>query len=174
MIKSPGLDAKLLVSREASLESVIAAMTDAGQRIILVCDRYRVLEGVVTDYDIRVSILNHVDMATPASEFMNRTPVTVMSSLGEHDIFDVMERTGCQVIPVLDPVNRVIGLRRMEEFAHFVDCVANDRQPLETGEDGRAVLEIILAAYESAGTGRKVALPFKAAPKQPIDLWKKG
>ena len=40
-------------------------------------------------------------------------------------------------------------------------------QPLVTGEDGRAVLEVIFAAYESAGTGRKVALPFKSDAKRP-------
>ena len=60
-----------------------------------------------------------------------------------------------------------------QEFAHFVDCVANDKQPLETGEDGRAVLEIILAAYQSAGTGRKVELPFREMERRPIEVWKK-
>jgi predicted dehydrogenase len=59
-----------------------------------------------------------------------------------------------------------------QEFAHFIDCVAHDRQPLVTGEDGRAVLEIILAAYASAGTGQKVALPFKTEAKRPIELWR--
>jgi len=61
-----------------------------------------------------------------------------------------------------------------QEFAHFVDCVANDREPLETGEDGRAVLEIILAAYQSAGEGRKIALPSSKRPKgPPISLWRR-
>jgi predicted dehydrogenase len=59
-----------------------------------------------------------------------------------------------------------------QEFAHFVDCVANDKPPLETGEDGRAVLEIILAAYASAGTGKRVELPFETKAKRPIELWK--
>jgi predicted dehydrogenase len=59
-----------------------------------------------------------------------------------------------------------------QEFAHFVDCVKNDRQPLETGEDGRAVLEAIFAAYQSAGTGRKVALPLESDAAKPYDLWK--
>jgi predicted dehydrogenase len=59
-----------------------------------------------------------------------------------------------------------------QEFAHFIDCVANDKQPLVTGEDGRAVLEIILAAYASAGSGKKVTLPFQTTAKRPIDLWK--
>ncbi|MCE9555585.1 MAG: Gfo/Idh/MocA family oxidoreductase [Planctomycetes bacterium] len=60
-----------------------------------------------------------------------------------------------------------------QEMAHFVDCVQHDRRPLVTGEDGRAVLEAIFAAYESAGTGRKVTLPFKSDAKRPIDLWRK-
>ncbi|MCJ8165656.1 Gfo/Idh/MocA family oxidoreductase [Pontibacter sp. E15-1] len=60
-----------------------------------------------------------------------------------------------------------------QEFEHFVDCVKNDTQPLVTGEDGKAVLEVIFAAYESAGTGKKIALPFKTDAEKPIRLWKK-
>ena len=59
-----------------------------------------------------------------------------------------------------------------QEFEHFVDCVKNDKQPLVTGEDGKAVLEVIFAAYESAATGRKVALPFKTNVDKPYKLWK--
>lgn len=59
-----------------------------------------------------------------------------------------------------------------QEFAHFVDCVADDKQPLETGEDGRAVLEILLAAYASAGSGKRIELPFQSHVPRPIDLWK--
>ncbi|MFN7116965.1 MAG: Gfo/Idh/MocA family protein [Saprospiraceae bacterium] len=60
-----------------------------------------------------------------------------------------------------------------QEFAHFTDCIKNDKQPLVTGEDGRAVLEVIFAAYESAGTGRKVELPFKTDVDKPYKLWKR-
>ncbi len=57
------------------------------------------------------------------------------------------------------------------EMAHFVDCVQNDKKPLVSGEDGRAVLEVIFAAYESAREGRKVAMPFASKARKPIDLW---
>jgi len=60
-----------------------------------------------------------------------------------------------------------------QEFQHFVDCVKNDKQPLVTGEDGKAVLEVIFAAYESAGTGKKVYLPFHTEVDKPYKLWKK-
>jgi myo-inositol 2-dehydrogenase/D-chiro-inositol 1-dehydrogenase len=59
-----------------------------------------------------------------------------------------------------------------QEFAHFVACVRDDRAPMETGEDGRAVLEILLAAYASAGRGQRVSLPFAADVARPIDLWR--
>lgn len=58
------------------------------------------------------------------------------------------------------------------EFAHFVDCIEHDRQPLVTGDDGRVVLETIFAAYESARTGRKVEMPFHTHAQKPIDLWR--
>ena len=57
------------------------------------------------------------------------------------------------------------------ELQHFITCVREDRQPLVTGEDGRAVLEIIYAAYASARTGAKIPLPFHPKVKKPIDLW---
>lgn len=60
-----------------------------------------------------------------------------------------------------------------QELEHFVDCVRHDQQPLVTGEDGRAVLEAIFAAYASAGTGRKVMLPFTTDVDKPYKLWKK-
>ncbi len=67
-----------------------------------------------------------------------------------------------------------------QEMAHFVDCVADDLEPLETGEDGRAVLEINFAAYHPAATGRKVKLPRGprlpawARAAKPYDLWRGG
>ena len=57
------------------------------------------------------------------------------------------------------------------ELKHFIECVQQDKQPLVTGEDGRAVLEIIYAAYASAREGKKIMLPFTPVVKKPIDLW---
>jgi predicted dehydrogenase len=62
-----------------------------------------------------------------------------------------------------------------QELRHFIECVREDKTPLVTGEDGRVVLEIIYAAYESAGLGRKVRPDRGRYARQhvtkPIDLW---
>lgn len=57
------------------------------------------------------------------------------------------------------------------ELRHFIACVRDGRAPLTTGEDGRAVLEMLNAAYHSARIGRKVPLPFRPSVSKPIDLW---
>jgi predicted dehydrogenase len=62
----------------------------------------------------------------------------------------------------------------VQEMAHFVDCVKHDKQPLVTGDDAKVVLEVLFAAYRSAGTGQKVSLPFKTTATKPIDLWESG
>jgi len=59
----------------------------------------------------------------------------------------------------------------VQEMAHFVACVREGEQPTLSGEDGRAVLEIICAAYESARSGQRVSLPFRTDARKPVDLW---
>lgn len=54
------------------------------------------------------------------------------------------------------------------EMRHFIQCVLDDQTPRETGDDGRATLEIIYAAYESAGTGRRITWPYQ--PKRPNEV----
>jgi predicted dehydrogenase len=62
-----------------------------------------------------------------------------------------------------------------QELSHFARCVRGKEQPITTGEDGRAVLEVLLAGYASAGEGRKVALPFRPKNvRRPADLWLAG
>ncbi len=59
-----------------------------------------------------------------------------------------------------------------QEMQHFVRCVRGKEQPVETGEDGREVLKILYAAYESAGTGRRIDWPYQPrSVGKPIDLW---
>ena len=60
------------------------------------------------------------------------------------------------------------------EMEHFIDCIRNGKPPSEGAGDGKKVLEIMLAAYQSASTGRSVPLPFQPGDAEaPVDLWKK-
>ena len=62
-----------------------------------------------------------------------------------------------------------------QEMQHFIDAVLGKVELMETGEDGREVLKIMYAAYQSAGEGRKIEFPYDPPQvAKPIDLWKKS
>ena len=49
--------------------------------------------------------------------------------------------------------------RHQSAYAYFVRCIQTGTRPFISGEEGRKSLAVILAAYESARTGRWVNLP---------------
>ncbi len=59
----------------------------------------------------------------------------------------------------LDP-NRLKGFAAQVE--DFADAIREDRDPVVTGRDGRAAVEMVEAADRSAATGQAVALPLDA------------
>jgi predicted dehydrogenase len=64
----------------------------------------------------------------------------------------------------------------LQEIQHFVDCLRTGSEPLETGADGRVALEVVYAAYISAGRGERVHLPLQLSDEEaataPYLLWK--
>ena len=52
----------------------------------------------------------------------------------------------------------------LNEMRHFCKCIIEDKEPIVTGRDGRAVVEIVNAAYLSSREGRKIKLPLKKSP----------
>jgi predicted dehydrogenase len=58
-----------------------------------------------------------------------------------------------------------------QEMQDFLTCIREGGTPVESARDGLAVLEIMLAAYHSAGTGKRVELPFRPDIASPVDLW---
>ena len=90
--------------------------------------------------------LGHIAMGRSAEE-----PLVMHLRDGDGSLKTVPE------IPATSPLG--------DPFTHFVRCIQNGVAPLVTGEDGRASLEVALAAYESAETGRLVSLRPKAKVK---------
>ncbi|MCX7944224.1 MAG: Gfo/Idh/MocA family oxidoreductase [Deltaproteobacteria bacterium] len=60
-----------------------------------------------------------------------------------------------------------------QEMQHFIDCILHNKEPMESAKDGKVVLEIMIAAYLSAATGKKIEFPLKVPYKYkyPVDLW---
>jgi len=61
-----------------------------------------------------------------------------------------------------------------QEVEHFINVVEGREELRSSGKDGRRVLEIICAAYESARLGRQVDLPFESDREKASDHWLEG
>lgn len=57
--------------------------------------------------------------------------------------------------------SNVYGIGHYEYYIDVISSIENNKAPLTDGRSGRKVLELILAIYEAAGTGKKVFLPLK-------------
>ncbi|HTH15875.1 MAG TPA: nucleotidyltransferase family protein [Magnetospirillum sp.] len=107
---------------DTSLMKAIEFLTQqALHKILLITDDdYRLL-GIITDYDIRRAILNHVSLDLPVSAVMNPAPMTMAQTCSDAEIMGHMERIGCTQMPVVDTQGRVVDVRFIDEFLHFGD-----------------------------------------------------
>ena len=84
--------------------------------------------------------------------FMSRA---VSGSAGE----DLVEKQNAEqgLMPILEDEAGVYGYTL--EDRHMVERFRQGKRPLETFEDGVAVVELLMALYKSAETGQTVTLP---------------
>jgi len=132
------------------------------------------------DAEVRLELASGVTLVSESSWAVQSGMQSTLEVHGsEGSLFvDLMGETGLRLAkkggavtrPTVDPLleHGYVG-----ELAHFL-AGAGGAKVEETGEDGRAVLELLLAAYASAGQGgREIALPFRpAGVTRPVDLWR--
>jgi predicted dehydrogenase len=82
-----------------------------------------------------------------------------LASGGEGE--DLIEKQNAEtgLMPVLDDEAGIYGY--VEENRHMVECFRRRLMPTESFKDGVAVMEMLMALYRSAETGRTVNLPSK-------------
>jgi predicted dehydrogenase len=71
----------------------------------------------------------------------------------------IVEKKGQMLFETNSSCNR----RVIISTEHFMECVRESRDPMNTGEDGRAAVELALAALESGRTNAPVHLPLASA-----------
>jgi len=106
--------ALVLVSPERTVKEAILQLNETGKRILFVVSRENALVGVVTDGDIRRSIVSGVQFADPVSRIMNTSYISL-----HHDEPMLRERcrrimveTTVEHIPILDNSRRIIDIIR--------------------------------------------------------------
>ena len=95
-------------------------ITDKGLGAVSVVDKEGVLQGLLTDGDIRRGLRKGVDfLSRPVDELMTKTPKTITEEKLAAQALHIMESNipkPVTVLPVVDSDNKVIGLLHMTDL----------------------------------------------------------
>ena len=110
---------KVIVSPTMSIADCLPILDRAGLGVLLLCDTEGRLRAVLTDGDIRRSILNGVPFAEPCLNIATHDPITALAGICAADALAVMEgskRHPVNQLPILDADGRVIDLLLRSDF----------------------------------------------------------
>ena len=108
------------VLADTTVQEALFVITDKGLGAVSVVDQYGIMQGVLTDGDIRRGLSKGVDfLQRPVSELMTANPKTITEDKLAAQALHLMESNKPKpitVLPVLDEKRKVIGLLHMTDL----------------------------------------------------------
>lgn len=159
------------ITVEATVRDAMTKIDSQSLQIALVVDVDDRLLGTVTDGDIRRGLLRGVDFNAPATEIMERDPITLDPGIGSAEALLLMQAKQIRQIPRVDGERRIVGLEVLDQLLGPVQSdvwvvlmaggLGSRLRPLtaETPKPllpvaGRPLLQIILESFVQQGFRR--------------------
>jgi dTDP-glucose pyrophosphorylase len=99
-----------------SMQEAIHNLNLVGIKIVLIVDHAGVLEGTLSDGDIRRGLLRGHDLTSPVTSLVQRNALVVQPGIAREAILQLMLANKVQQIPVVDKQRRVVGLHLWDEL----------------------------------------------------------
>lgn len=107
---------KAVLTPEANIADAIKILNDVAIKIVLVCNEAGILEGTVSDGDIRRGLLKGLNMDSPILSVTHRNALVVPPDFSREMVMQLMVANKIHQIPVLDEERHVIGLYLWDEM----------------------------------------------------------
>ncbi len=107
-----------ILPTNATIGQVIQNLNQIAIKIVLVTNQEGLLEGTISDGDIRRALLKGLDLNSPITSVIHRKALVVPPELGRDLVMQLMVANKIQQIPVVDAERRVVGL-------HLWDAITN-------------------------------------------------
>ena len=104
----------ILLSPDATIEQAMDVLDKGGLRTALVVDEKTKLLGIVTDGDLRRSLIGHIPITDPVRTIMNTNPKVARMNDSKDYVISMMESGGHISVPLVDDAGVVRGL----EYLH--------------------------------------------------------
>jgi arabinose-5-phosphate isomerase len=106
-----------LVQDTVTLTQAVAELNHKNLGAVLIVQHDQSLQGIITDGDVRRLVLSNqriedMDLAN----VMTTDPITINSELLAADALSIMQRHEITVLPVVDEVNKLLGILHLHEL----------------------------------------------------------
>ena len=105
-----------IMPADATIGQVINNLNEVSLKIVLVANETGVLEGTISDGDIRRGLLKGLDLNSPIVSVIHHNALVVPPELGRELVMQLMVANKIQQIPVVDDQHHVVGLHLWDEI----------------------------------------------------------
>jgi dTDP-glucose pyrophosphorylase len=106
-----------ILPANATIGQVIRNLDQIAIKIVIVANAAGVLEGTISDGDIRRGLLKGLDLNSPVTSVIHRNALVVPPEMGRELVMQLMVANKIQQIPVVDTQHHVVGLHLWDEIA---------------------------------------------------------
>lgn len=107
---------KATLPTDATIGQAIRNLDQVAVKIALVVNANGVLQGTISDGDIRRGLLKGLDLDSPIASILHRDALVVPPELGRDLVRQLMVANKIQQIPIVDAEHQVIGLHLWDEI----------------------------------------------------------
>jgi dTDP-glucose pyrophosphorylase len=116
MTSSEQIWRKAILPANATIGQAIRNLDQIAIKIVLVANEAGVLEGTISDGDIRRGLLKGLDLNSPIDSIIHLNALVVPPELGRELVLQLMVANKIQQIPVVDEKHHVVGLHLWDEI----------------------------------------------------------
>jgi len=105
-----------MLPASGTIKDAISSLDKTAVKIVLVVNEAGVLEGTISDGDIRRGLLKNCTLDSPLSLIVHKKALVVPPDMGPEMVTQLMAANKVQQIPVVDANHVVVGLHRWDEI----------------------------------------------------------
>jgi dTDP-glucose pyrophosphorylase/CBS domain-containing protein len=109
-------DPQILVDGEITLLEAFKLLESSGEGILLFCNEKKIVEGILTDPDMRRLIIKGIELSSMARDHMNRNFVSWMEGEHKENPISYIRRREIHHLPVLDSNRRFVELISLDRY----------------------------------------------------------
>ena len=100
----------------STIGQAISNLNEVAVKIVLVANEDGVLEGTISDGDIRRGLLRGLDLYSPITGVIHRNALVVPPEMGRDMVKQLMVANRIQQVPIVDEQHHIVGLHLWDEI----------------------------------------------------------